>query len=158
MTAAAELYENLLNDISTAVEALISIPKSSPDSGQKMWDAKPPRRNPEGRLHSMEINFPGNLYRLAKFIGEFSPVALPAINNKSAMSEYLQSFRLNKDQIISLFEYLLSNPENGYEHDYKQVTSYTSCLLSLAEGIHDSSVDIQEQFERLILCIDSEVY
>jgi hypothetical protein len=158
MTAAEELYQNLFNNISNAIEVLISIPKNSPEPGQKMWDAKPPRKDPEGRLHSLEINFPGNLYCLAKFISELSPVALPAINNKSAMSEYLQSFRVNKDQIISLFEYVLSNPEKGYEHDYKQVTRYASCLFSLAEGIHERSVDIREQFERLILCIDSEGY
>lgn len=121
-----------------------------------MWDHKPPRKAPEGRLHSLQIVFPGKLYRLAMFIKDLSPVNLPPINSKPAMIDYVLSFIANKDAIINLVDYVLSNPGKGYETDFKQIRTYESCLLSHAKAIKEMSKDIQEEFEKLILCIDSE--
>lgn len=156
MTAAQDLYESLVNDIFDTVEVLTSLPKNNPEPGLKMWEGHSPRKNPEGRLHSMGIVFPGNLNLLAKFINRLSTVCLPLVGTKSTIAEYLLSFQANKDLIISLFQDILSHPEKGYEHDYKQITTYHSCLLSHTKDIKERAAYIQEHFQKLILCIDSD--
>lgn len=153
---AIEAYRSIENDIANAVEVLACIPKTQPVSkgfheGVSIVQLLSEFQTPIWLLT-------GTLFRLSNLIKDHCGVELPTGDTKESIVTFLNHFKENKDAIITGFQWMIDNPDKGHKWGYtaEEFTSYHSFLLNFVHLVSEKVNNIQEQFDKLILAIDSD--